>query len=126
MSEDSSIEYLGEQILSPDEKIAAERRRIQEVPCHMLNKESGEEELTLGLSNDELSNGKKQIAEGEELSRVKCPICLIFKTEDIVCTKCGHIFCAECMTQIMNQHPTRCPICKKRLMKNEIRKIFLN
>ncbi|XP_017069592.1 E3 ubiquitin-protein ligase complex SLX5-SLX8 subunit SLX8 [Drosophila eugracilis] len=40
-----------------------------------------------------------------------CPICLDCP-EAAVTTKCGHVFCKECLIKALSQSQT-CPICKK-------------
>lgn len=44
-----------------------------------------------------------------------CPICLEPSCEDDVyrkITKCGHVFCAECIHKWLRSHKT-CPVCKQ-------------
>ncbi|KAI5285736.1 hypothetical protein KEM55_000530, partial [Ascosphaera atra] len=58
--------------------------------------------------------------DAEESSKI-CVICQT--TIDIgVLTVCGHKYCKECFYIWYNQHST-CPLCKKRLLVNELHKI---
>ena len=46
----------------------------------------------------------------------KCPVCFNHFTGDrkMMSTKCGHIFCRECLIRSLNQSP-ECPKCRTRL-----------
>ena len=57
----------------------------------------------------------------EELETENCSIC--FDTlEDPVLTKCGHLFCCECLDMCL-QAKKQCPMCKANLKGTEIIKI---
>jgi late competence protein required for DNA uptake (superfamily II DNA/RNA helicase) len=42
----------------------------------------------------------------------ECNICMNTDTEEYSKTKCGHIFCAECIKNCL-QYKKMCPMCKK-------------
>ncbi|KAH8297982.1 hypothetical protein KR018_003695, partial [Drosophila ironensis] len=48
----------------------------------------------------------------------KCPICLSLPVMP-VSTKCGHIFCVECLTKVLEQPPSACPLCRKTFKSGE-------
>uniref|UniRef100_A0A453PUK1 RING-type domain-containing protein n=1 Tax=Aegilops tauschii subsp. strangulata TaxID=200361 RepID=A0A453PUK1_AEGTS len=52
-----------------------------------------------------------------------CPVCLNKLVEPST-TKCGHIFCAECIKQAI-QFQKKCPTCRKALRKNNFHRIYL-
>lgn len=55
-----------------------------------------------------------------------CPICLDpFVNKNVVATKCGHLFCAGCIKSSIDR-ASKCPVCKKIISENDLRKIFLN
>lgn len=67
----------------------------------------------------------KPICEREDKSLPKCPICLEqIKGENMVATKCGHLFCSQCISSSIDVNPI-CPLCKKNVTKGTLRKIFL-
>ena len=74
--------------------------------------EKGEKE-----DNDSGSNSDSDSDDGDE---EVCGICLgEIPEDDIGVTKCGHIFCYECIKTIIPQKH-QCPYCKKGLKDNEI------
>lgn len=52
-----------------------------------------------------------------------CPICMDQLTEE-TSTKCGHIFCKECIEGAMAVSQ-RCPTCRKKLKKKDIIRVYL-
>lgn len=60
-----------------------------------------------------------------------CNICRDYSSNDMIATKCGHLFCAECLekwflTLFMNgTHFQNCPTCQTNLRKSNERKIEL-
>lgn len=54
---------------------------------------------------------------------LRCAICIEPLVEETT-TKCGHVFCRNCIeTAIATQH--RCPICRRKLRKRDIIRIYL-
>jgi hypothetical protein len=49
---------------------------------------------------------------------IKCSVCqcLADTTIQLAATKCGHIFCEECLTAAL-KHANKCPICRKPVPK---------
>jgi Ring finger domain len=50
---------------------------------------------------------------------LKCAVCLNIadeKTQLVVTTKCGHMFCQECLTASL-EHSNKCPVCRKAVPK---------
>ncbi|KAJ2952579.1 hypothetical protein O0L34_g6902 [Tuta absoluta] len=46
---------------------------------------------------------------------IKCPICFEnINKERISSTKCGHVFCTECLIRALKRKPN-CPICQRTL-----------
>ena len=79
----------------------------------------------INLNNDTnimnlMSNELNNINLDDNNEDEECGICMDVISEDNVgVTKCGHIFCYECLEiAIKNYH--NCPMCKKRLKDNEI------
>eukprot|EP01105_Mastigella_eilhardi_P021392 TRINITY_DN5178_c0_g1_i6.p1 TRINITY_DN5178_c0_g1~~TRINITY_DN5178_c0_g1_i6.p1 ORF type:complete len:816 (+),score=189.31 TRINITY_DN5178_c0_g1_i6:22-2448(+) len=70
----------------------------------------------------------KPLEQGWNVDRIKavmsgaidlenCPVCLQMPTDAVV-TKCGHVFCKECLEQALAAHP-RCPMCKSSVTMKE-------
>ena len=54
-----------------------------------------------------------------------CPICTEDLTDDIVTTKCGHIFHDICVSQWLKNNRA-CPTCRSHASKRDLIKLFLN
>ncbi|XP_069488215.1 E3 ubiquitin-protein ligase RNF4 isoform X2 [Ambystoma mexicanum] len=61
---------------------------------------------------------------------VSCPICMDIHTEIIqngrlmVATKCGHIFCSQCLRDALKNSST-CPTCRKKLTQKQYHPIYI-
>lgn len=61
---------------------------------------------------------------------VSCPICMDVHTEIIqsgrviVATKCGHIFCSQCLRDALKNSST-CPTCRKKLTHKQYHPIYI-
>ncbi|EQC33658.1 hypothetical protein SDRG_08762 [Saprolegnia diclina VS20] len=55
---------------------------------------------------------------------LECPVCL-----DAVCkpvaTKCGHVFCDECLMQALQRAKHKCPVCRRRVTRNQLLRLFI-
>lgn len=64
-------------------------------------------------------------AKYKEDSSLKCPVCLEkLKNREPKSTRCGHIFCNECIETAL-EFSHKCPVCKKRLLKKHVFRIYL-
>lgn len=51
----------------------------------------------------------------KQLLRIRCPICFNnLGTETVVSTKCGHVFCRNCLQKALILKPV-CPTCRRKL-----------
>lgn len=64
----------------------------------------------------------KTVAPVEE-PKFNCPICLCPFTEE-VSTKCGHIFCKECIKNAISLQ-AKCPTCRKKVTAKDLIRVFL-
>ncbi|KAM9330329.1 E3 ubiquitin-protein ligase RNF4 [Gastrophryne carolinensis] len=61
---------------------------------------------------------------------VSCPICIDGYSEIIrsgrliVSTKCGHIFCSQCLRDAL-KHASTCPTCRKKLTPKQYHPIYI-
>jgi len=47
-----------------------------------------------------------------------CPICLEdVKKDAFAVSSCGHIYCKDCLTQVLAQAEPKCSLCRKKLYK---------
>ncbi|MEE6462672.1 hypothetical protein FKM82_001671 [Ascaphus truei] len=64
------------------------------------------------------------------LGTVSCPICMDCYSEIvqsgrlIVSTKCGHIFCSQCLRDAL-KNTTSCPTCRKKLNHKQYHPIYI-
>ncbi|KAK1389800.1 hypothetical protein POM88_017978 [Heracleum sosnowskyi] len=57
-------------------------------------------------------------------NNVNCPICMAPFFQPTT-TRCGHVFCKNCVTHAMVQKK-QCPICRKRVTKRDLFRIYLS
>ncbi|KAF8050939.1 hypothetical protein N665_1852s0009 [Sinapis alba] len=76
-------------------------------------------------ANVELNNPRKSktVAAPVEEPKFNCPICMSPFTEE-VSTKCGHIFCKECIRLAVSVQ-AKCPTCRKRVIAKDLIRVFL-
>ena len=60
-------------------------------------------DVSVGVKNKELFYEKKND------KKINCPIC-ICETNEYVLTKCGHIFCEDCLKEWLETN-NNCPLC---------------
>ncbi|XP_063780693.1 E3 ubiquitin-protein ligase RNF4 [Pseudophryne corroboree] len=78
-----------------------------------------------GRSRETPSTGSRSSA-----GDVRCPICLDGYSEItqsgrlIVSTKCGHIFCSQCLRDAL-KNATSCPTCRKKLTHKQYHPIYI-
>ncbi|XP_017016705.1 E3 ubiquitin-protein ligase RNF4 isoform X2 [Drosophila kikkawai] len=55
----------------------------------------------------------------------KCPVCLEnVRRREPVSTKCGHVFCKECLVAAINS-VHKCPLCNKKMTVRQFSRIYL-
>ncbi|OCT99262.1 hypothetical protein XELAEV_18005049mg [Xenopus laevis] len=93
-------------------------------------------------SDDEDSRVTEQVGTNKDISstgdgssrsssgKVSCPICMDCYSEIvqsgrlIVSTKCGHIFCSQCLRDALKNAPS-CPTCRKKLNHKQYHPIYI-
>ncbi|KAJ4886038.1 RING/U-box superfamily protein [Raphanus sativus] len=58
-----------------------------------------------------------------EEPKFNCPICLCPFTEEMS-TKCGHIFCKNCIKEATSRH-AKCPTCREKVTVKDLIRVFL-
>jgi peroxin-10 len=53
----------------------------------------------------------------------ECTICLE-QMKNMTATTCGHVFCHSCIQGWLNRHSV-CPICRKKLKKKQIYRLYV-
>nr|XP_017239311.1 PREDICTED: putative SWI/SNF-related matrix-associated actin-dependent regulator of chromatin subfamily A member 3-like 1 [Daucus carota subsp. sativus] len=81
---------------------------IATLPC------SNKEELS---NNPELLKKMAAILDGSE--ELECPICLS-APNNIVITRCAHIYCQSCILRTLKRDRPRCPLCRHDLSESDI------
>ncbi|ELP94822.1 hypothetical protein EIN_247160 [Entamoeba invadens IP1] len=92
------------------------------------NREDWQKEIEKMRGVDEGQNGKERNKEeraNKVVEGIVCPICYQ-TTKDVQTTKCGHLFCSECLEVLLNTQGVHyCPICRSKISKSSSHKIFL-
>jgi len=86
---------------------------------HKARVSTSSQQLSIPKDLDSLSN--EQIAT-TLVKALKCPICQ-FPIKDISSTKCGHLFCQNCLEQAVRLYK-KCPTCRKHVFLKDIHRIF--
>ncbi len=60
---------------------------------------------------------------GRHKNHFECSICMSSKTTDKTTTKCGHVFCKECIEKWTRDHNT-CPICRSQIKEPDTTPTF--
>ncbi|XP_061469056.1 E3 ubiquitin-protein ligase RNF4-like [Rhineura floridana] len=74
--------------------------------------------------------GEEGFASSRSLGIVSCPICMESYAEIvhggrlIVSTKCGRIFCSQCLRDSL-RHASSCPTCRKKLSQKQYHPIYI-
>ncbi|KAH8288703.1 hypothetical protein KR054_008149, partial [Drosophila jambulina] len=62
-------------------------------------------------------------SQGEE--SYKCPVCLEnVRRREPVTTKCGHVFCKDCLVAAIDS-VHKCPLCNKKMTQRQFTRIYL-
>ncbi|KAL5144044.1 putative RING finger protein [Glycine soja] len=88
-------------------------------------------DLYVNLANNSSSaseNAKKTPEPPKEPEAPKepvfnCPICMSPLVEEMS-TRCGHIFCKNCIRAAISAQ-AKCPTCRKKVTKNSLIRVFL-
>ncbi|XP_028809287.1 E3 ubiquitin-protein ligase RNF4 [Denticeps clupeoides] len=106
-----------------------QRRHEQGTESFVLS--SDEEEVTpVGLTCDFLSSLHDSTRARSRPGSVSCPICMDSYSEVIdsgrlmVSTKCGHLFCSQCLRDSLS-HVHSCPTCRKKLTHKQYHPIYI-
>ncbi|KAH8243566.1 hypothetical protein KR032_008608, partial [Drosophila birchii] len=61
----------------------------------------------------------------QEEESYKCPVCLEnVRRREPVSTKCGHVFCKDCLVGAINS-VHKCPLCNKKITQRQFTRIYL-
>ncbi|KPU72675.1 uncharacterized protein Dana_GF27206 [Drosophila ananassae] len=121
---------LADEILEGD---APETRRSRSRSGHRRRRRNDEPNAEEVIDVNEVATPPKRPREEEmeeeeeegEPGCYKCPVCLgCARGHEPVATKCGHIFCRECLEHSL-QKVKRCPICFTRLTRRQYMRIYI-
>uniref|UniRef100_A0A6Q2YLS3 E3 ubiquitin-protein ligase RNF4 n=1 Tax=Esox lucius TaxID=8010 RepID=A0A6Q2YLS3_ESOLU len=91
---------------------------------------SDEEDTNGGLSDDLLSSLQASSRARSTPGTVSCPVCMDAYAEIVesgrlvVSTKCGHLFCSQCLRDSLSRSHT-CPTCRKKLTHKQYHPIYI-
>ena len=72
------------------------------------------------LNENDTKNDDSDDDSDDEEDAETCSICLNNITgEDVGVTKCGHMYCYQCIKEIVKTNP-KCPLCMKPVKQNDI------
>ncbi|CAL1354492.1 unnamed protein product [Linum trigynum] len=82
--------------------------------------------LELGTSNNKAKNVQEAICPvpTQKESIFSCPICMNDLVEP-TSTKCGHIFCKECLRKSLASFDNKCPTCTQKVGKRGFFRVYL-
>mmetsp|Transcript_6606 Transcript_6606/g.20780 ORF Transcript_6606/g.20780 Transcript_6606/m.20780 type:complete len:88 (-) Transcript_6606:298-561(-) len=67
-----------------------------------------------------------QNSKGDLPSSAKCPVCGdILVDKKLLSTKCGHVFCDDCLTKFM-ESKKHCPSCNAKCDSRDLRQVYIN
>ncbi|CAI0380289.1 unnamed protein product [Linum tenue] len=86
----------------------------------------GELLLELGISNKKAKNVHGVICPvpAPKESIFSCPVCMSDLIEP-TSTKCGHIFCKECLRKSLASSNKKCPTCRQKVGRRGIFRVYL-
>ncbi|XP_054648778.1 RING finger protein 4 isoform X2 [Dunckerocampus dactyliophorus] len=91
---------------------------------------SDEEDTTTVPSASTLSSLQAQSSARWTPGTISCPVCMDSYSEMVdsgrlvVSTKCGHIFCSQCLRDALSRSHT-CPTCRKRLTPRQYHPLYI-
>ncbi|KAE8806526.1 E3 ubiquitin-protein ligase BRE1A [Hordeum vulgare] len=120
--EDAALEVLfhDDNAAMPSHNTWNKRQRVAPLIC--LSPERGEGSSLQSNNAVTISQEPAKVVVPKE-PNFTCPVCLNKLVEPST-TKCGHIFCTECIKQAI-QFQKKCPTCRKALRKNNFHRIYL-
>ncbi|XP_051513880.1 RING finger protein 4 [Myxocyprinus asiaticus] len=111
------------------EEAVVQRRRGQGTESYILSSDE-EEESSQRLSPGLLSTLHESSRARSTPGAVSCPVCMDVYSEIIdsgrlmVSTKCGHLFCSQCIRDSLSRAHS-CPTCRKKLTNKQYHPIYI-
>ncbi|KAJ8015182.1 hypothetical protein DPEC_G00023480 [Dallia pectoralis] len=105
-------------------------RRGTDSESYVLSSDEEEEDTHRGLSEDLMSSLQASSRARATPGAVSCPVCMDAYAEIIesgrlvVSTKCGHLFCSQCLRDSLLRSHT-CPTCRKKLTHKQYHPIYI-
>lgn len=104
------------------------KRRNADLTPETINLEA-EEQQVVEIPDEEANDEESKKREYKRVRDYKCPIC--FEPPDVaIMTPCGHVFCCECLFQMVNNSRTPrkggvCALCRKTINMKQIKMLVL-
>ncbi|XP_070622195.1 large ribosomal subunit protein bL21m isoform X1 [Erythrolamprus reginae] len=129
LTHNDSIVLAGETRQQQNQKLRSRPLSNSGIVCNDNDNEcSGSEELAASKLSRELE--KEKIRSPKSSATVRCPICMdgyaeiIHSGRLIMSTKCGHIFCSQCLENSLKS-ANSCPACRKKLNRKQNHPIYI-
>ncbi|XP_051505535.1 E3 ubiquitin/ISG15 ligase TRIM25-like isoform X2 [Myxocyprinus asiaticus] len=116
-------------VLESDRTNIVPSRRRQDTESYVLSSDE-EEESSLRLSPGLLSTLHESSRARSTPGAVSCPVCMDAYSEItdsgrlMVSTKCGHLFCSQCLRDSLSRAHS-CPTCRKKLTHKQYHPIYI-
>ncbi|XP_077091861.1 E3 ubiquitin-protein ligase RNF4 isoform X5 [Siphateles boraxobius] len=116
-------------VLESDRTNSVQSRRGPGTESYVLSSDE-EEESSLRLSPGLLSTLHASSRARSTPGAVSCPVCMDAYSEIIdsgrlmVSTKCGHLFCSQCIRDSLSRAHS-CPTCRKKLTQKQYHPIYI-
>ncbi|XP_055034475.1 E3 ubiquitin-protein ligase RNF4 isoform X2 [Misgurnus anguillicaudatus] len=116
-------------VLENERTNTVQNRRGQGTESYVLSSDE-EEESSLRLSPGLLSSLHASSQARSTPGAVSCPVCMDAYSEIIesgrlmVSTKCGHLFCSQCIRDSLSRAHS-CPTCRKKLTHKQYHPIYI-
>ncbi|XP_030621630.1 E3 ubiquitin-protein ligase RNF4 [Chanos chanos] len=108
----------------------SQSRHGQNTESYVLSSDEEVDESSVGLSPAMLSSLQASTRARSMPGAVSCPVCMDAYAEIIdsgrlmVSTKCGHLFCSQCLRDSLARAHT-CPTCRKKLTHKQYHPIYI-
>ncbi|KAK3565061.1 hypothetical protein QTP86_032486 [Hemibagrus guttatus] len=116
-------------VIESDRLSSTQSRRMQGTESYVLSSDD-EEEPSQSLSPALLSSLHASARARSTPGAVSCPVCMDAYAEIIesgrlmVSTKCGHLFCSQCIRDSLAR-AHNCPTCRKKLTYKQYHPIYI-
>jgi E3 ubiquitin-protein ligase BRE1 len=110
----SELQKRSEELSKIYEKEKKLRIEVNRELNKLRNKKDSDSAVTTASGNTMLSI---------TLGMLHCPVCKL-RYKGVVLNKCFHLFCKECIEDVMQKKTKKCPTCGEKINKDDIKTVF--